>query len=195
MKNESVDNAHKPFFTLLPGKQSKHYTDWRTLPTYSTAVVTTTTPARQWHREGSKAFSTAFKSGIVSAFAILGIMDLQQHAGFLGVISTFWEKQHFFMGFARQRANSVLLISSSFFPFSGFFFFSPFFFFSGFFFPLLFALRSCMLNFTLERGTWRGQEGGMQYLNGTYVPQHPKYLTERPLPPKQPWYVNAGANS
>lgn len=76
------------------------------------------------------------------------------------------------------------------------FFFSPFFFFfSGFFFPLLFALRSCMLNFTLERGTWRGQEGGMQYLNGTYVPQHPKYLTERPLPPKQPWYVNAGANS
>lgn len=100
---------------------------------------------RGWCGEGSKAFPTAFKSGFVSAFAILGTMGLQQHAGFLKVISTFWEKQHFFMGSARQRGNSAFSMSFFFFP----------------------SLWSCVWNSTLQRGTWQGQEGGMQYLNGT----------------------------
>ena len=112
-------------------------------------------------REGSKALPIAFKSALFQHLPFSVPRVGSNMLAFFEVISTFWEKQHFFMGFAGQR---IILPS----PFLVFFvvwgFFSPFFF--------LFALWSCVWNSTWQRGTWRGQEGGMQHLNGTHVPFH-----------------------
>lgn len=129
-----------------------------------------------WCGEGSKAFPTAFKSGFVSAFAILGTMGLQQHAGFLKVVSTFWEKQHFFMGFARQRGNSAFSMS---------FFFPP---------PFEVVCETPPCRGELGKGRKVGCSTWMGHMCHS-TPQHPNEVTERSLPRKQPRYVKASVNS
>lgn len=90
MKNESIANAHKIFLPLLPGTQSKHRTDQNALPTYSQHHD----PCSTHGNAGGKLQSipTAFTSDCLPAFAIFATVGLQQHVGFLEVISTFRPK-------------------------------------------------------------------------------------------------------
>lgn len=90
MINESLGNAHKTFLSLLPEEQRKHCPNWSTLPTYSSAAATTTSPAPNSGVQ-SNAFPKALKSGFVPAPAIHCTMNLQPHGSFAEVINTFRE--------------------------------------------------------------------------------------------------------
>lgn len=182
----------KPFFPFYQGnKANTAPTEALYLP-YSTPAATTTGPAPNSGVQ-SNTFPKAFKSGFVSAFAILGTMNLQPHGGFAEVINTFRE----------SSISSLDLLDKQFCPLQWLYFVPGGFFvcllvvngfFSLSFCPLKLCVKLHLAKGNLERaGRWDAVPELGHMCHST--PQHPKDVAERWLPPEQPRYAKADANS
>lgn len=185
----------KPFFPFYQGnKESTAPTEALFLPLAHQQPPPQT--LFQNSREQSNTFPKTLKSGFVPAFAIHCTMNLQPQSSFAEVINTFTESSISSLDLVDRETilPSPVLVFCVWVLLIGWLMLMGFFFLSLFFQPLKLCVK-----LHLAKENRRGQEGGMAMpeLGHMYhsTPQHPKDVTERWLPPEQPWYATADAKS